>query len=89
MGLSPFIIHTDGEASKWFLTSPNVSGKLLRWRLRVPELDFEVVHRDGIRHQALDALSSLKTEGSDKTNRYEQLLVFIVDEPEEQQDVET
>ena len=40
----------------------------MRWRLRLQELDFEPVHRPGIKHQAPDALSRLATDGHDSTN---------------------
>lgn len=48
-----------------------------------------MVHRTGIKHQALYALSRLKTEGSAKTKSYEELLELMMEETEEQQDVKT
>lgn len=48
--LSFGIIRTDDESLKWLLTSADTLEKLARWRFRLLELEFEVVHRAGIKH---------------------------------------
>lgn len=47
------------------------------------------MHRAGIRHQATDALSTVKTDESDKRNVDEKLSVLMIDGTEEQQKVKT
>lgn len=39
--------------------------KPVRWRLHLSEFEFDIIHRAGIKHQAVDALSQLKTKGVD------------------------
>lgn len=39
------------------------AGKLARWPVRLPELDFKIVHRARVKHEAADALSRLLTTG--------------------------
>lgn len=46
------IIHMNHEAFKWMLASPDASRKPARCRLRLLELDIEVVHRANTKHQA-------------------------------------
>lgn len=69
--------------------SSDDSGKLARWRLRLLSFDFEVVHRDGIDHQVPEALSSLKTEPTDKNNLDETLPEPMINDTEEKGDVKT
>ena len=44
---APFVIRTDHDSLRWLLNIADVSGRLARWRLRLSEFDFEVVHRPG------------------------------------------
>lgn len=55
----------DHEALKWLLKMTKVSGSLTHRGLRLLELDFDVVHRRGGKHQAANALSRLKTNAVD------------------------
>jgi len=61
-----FTLRTDHESLRWILNLSDASGKLQRWRLRLLEFEFDVVHRPGIKHQAADALSRLNTQGEDE-----------------------
>lgn len=65
------------------------AGKMARWQLRLVKFDIKVVDNDGMKHQAPDALLKLKTEGRDKNNLDEELLVQMIDETKEQQKVKT
>lgn len=87
LGKGCFNIGTDHKALKWLLTSANSSGKLARWRLPLLRIDLEVAYRACVKQQALDSLSGLKAEGSDKTDLDEKLPLLIIDENEGQQDV--
>ena len=60
-----FVVRTDHDALRWLLNLTDASGKLQRWRLRLAEFSFEVVHRPGRVHQAADALSRLPTTDVD------------------------
>ena len=60
-----FVVRTDHDALRWLLTLSHPSGRLMRWRLRLSEFDFEIQYRQGRVHQVPDALSRLITPGSD------------------------
>lgn len=49
-------IRTDQDALRWILNMAYATGKLARWKLRLYLFEFDVVHLDGIKHQAEDAL---------------------------------
>ena len=60
-----FVVRTDHDALRWLLTLSEPSSRLMRWRLRLSEFDFEIQNRPGRVHQVPDALSRLITPGSD------------------------
>lgn len=53
---------------KWILDLKQFSGHLARWRLRRMEFDFEIQHRPGQKHIAVDKLSSLLLDQPDESN---------------------
>lgn len=65
---SRFTIKTDLEEFKCLLTMTETTGNLAGWRPHVLQFDFNVVHRAGMKHQAADALSRLKTAGRNTEN---------------------
>lgn len=56
-----------------------LTGKLTRWRLRLSEMKYDVVHRDVINHQALDALSWLETTDTDDIELDDEVTTFLVE----------
>ena len=60
-----FVVRTAHDALRWLLTLSDPSGRLMRWRLRLSEFDFEIQYRPGRVQQVPDALSRLITPGSD------------------------
>ena len=56
-----FVVYTDHAALRWLLTIQEPSGRLIRWRLRLAQCDFEVLYKKGKINTQADALSSLKT----------------------------
>lgn len=60
-----FKIVTDHQPLTW-LMSLKENNKLVRWRLRLEEFDFEVVHKPGRFNCNADALSRIKIETQDK-----------------------
>lgn len=45
-----FTIKTDHEALRWSLTMTEATGKQARWRLRLRETEYDIVHRAGIKN---------------------------------------
>lgn len=62
-----FIVRTDHNSLKWVLNLTEITDKLERWHLRISEFDFDVIHRAGIKHQAADTRSRLRTNWEDNT----------------------
>ena len=42
------------------------SGRLLRWKLRIQEYDYDIAHRPETQHKAADALLRIRTNGTDQ-----------------------
>ena len=62
-----FTIHTDHSALRWLMEIVDPSGRLMRWRLRLSEFDFEVKYKKGRLNTQADALSRLRTDGETTT----------------------
>lgn len=56
-----------------------VTATLSRWRLRVQELEFDVVHRAGMKHQVTDALSQLGKSLEDRTDLKDEVRVIFLE----------
>lgn len=56
-----FTIRTDPDELGCIIILADAIGKLVRWLLRLFELQFHVVHRTGIEHQVAETLSRLTT----------------------------
>lgn len=54
-----FNVRTDHHALRWMLTVTDPNSRLMRWRLRLSEFDYEIIYRPGRVHQVPDALSRL------------------------------
>lgn len=52
-----FTVITDHRSLKWILSISNSTSRLSRWALLLAEYDFDVVHRPGVLHGNVDALS--------------------------------
>lgn len=75
---SRFIIKTNREVLRHILTIAKATGKLARWRLRLSEFEFDIVYRVGMKHQAADTLSCLKTGGDQYTPLGNEVLVLTI-----------
>ena len=56
-----FTVHTDHSALQWLFSIEDPSGRLMRWRLRLAEYNFELAYKKGTLNQQADALSRLVT----------------------------
>lgn len=56
----------------------DTSGKLGRWRLRLSEFKFDIIHRVGIKHQTVAVLSRLLTAGIDTTKFDDEVPVLYI-----------
>ena len=57
-----FVVHTAHNALRWMMTTNDPQGRLMRWRLRLMEFDYEIVYHPGRVHTVPDALSRLIRE---------------------------
>ena len=58
-----FDLYTDHHSLRWLMSIDDPSGRLMRWRLRLAEYDFEIYHKKGRLNNQGDALSRLRTNG--------------------------
>lgn len=56
-----FVVYPDHAALHWLLTISDPSGRLVRWRLRLAEYDFQIKYKTGASSAQTDALSWLAT----------------------------
>lgn len=70
------------------MRSADASGKSTKWPLRLGKVEFEVPHHEGVKYQAPDALSRLRTEESDESSLAEELPVVMSSETEKQEVVQ-
>jgi len=61
-----FTVRTDHAALKWMLHMDGAHGRLVRWRLRLAELDYVVKTRPGASHHAADTMSRISTLAGDE-----------------------
>ena len=80
---SHFKVRTDHNALKWMLTLNDPTGRLMRWRLRLSEFDYEIVYRPGLKHQVPDALSRLPRPESNPEDEVDERIPTFVDTVEE------
>ena len=74
-----FIVHTDHAALHWLLTINEPSGRLMRWRLRLAEFDFEVKYKKGKANAQADALSRLFTDADTIPDDNDDIPAFLLD----------
>ena len=74
-----FVVHTDHAALHWLLTINDPSGRLMRWRLRLAEFDFEVKYKKGLLNTQADALSRLTTTAETILDDEDDIPAFMSD----------
>lgn len=62
-----FNIPTDSDALKGIQNLAETTCRLARWRCRLSEMEFDIVHHAGIKHQAADAVSCQFSTKEDHT----------------------
>jgi hypothetical protein len=63
-----FLISTDHHSLRWVLKLSDAHGRLTRWRLRLPEFDFEGEYSPGKEHHGADTMSRLPTSPQPEVN---------------------
>ena len=86
---SHFIVRTDHNALRWMMTLNDPTGRLMRWRLRLLEFDYEILYRPGRVHQVPDALSRLRRneDSDDESDIDDELPTFPVGKPATVEDI--
>lgn len=74
------LLHDPNRSRRaWFyLNDDQGPCKTLQWKRRLSGLKFNVVHRSGIKYQAADTLSPLKSHGEDPTPLNAVMAVLVV-----------
>ena len=74
-----FTVHSDQASWRWLLTIAEPSGRLMRWRLRLSEFDFQILYKKGKLNTQADALSRLTTLGETSSDLDEDIPCFSID----------
>lgn len=61
------LICTDHDARRWIRNLADLIWWMVRWKVRISEFGFEVVHKAGIKNKVADELSQLEIDGAGKT----------------------
>jgi len=75
---SRFTVRTDHECFSWIYRLTTATGRLLRWRLRIAEFDFEVKYKSGANHHLPDALSRIPTTGLEQKELDDDIPCFLM-----------
>lgn len=62
-----FTIQAEHDSCRWMLNIADATGRLTTWWIRLSGFDFDVLHHAGIRDQASEVLSPLRTDSTEKT----------------------
>lgn len=54
-------VHFDQAPLRWLIGICEPNRRLIRWRLRISEFNFQVVHKKGILNTQVDALFRLRS----------------------------
>ena len=73
------MVHSDKASLRWLLTIAEPSGRLMRWRLRLSEFDFQILYKKGKLNAQEDALSRLTTLGETTSDHDEDIPCFLID----------
>ncbi len=73
-----FIVHSDQAALRWLMEIQEPSGRLMRWRLRLSEYDFQVMYKQGHLNTQADALSRLHTLAETVHEDWDEIPAFTV-----------
>ena len=57
-----FVIQTDHQPLQWLVSIKEPNSKLVRWRLKLEEYDYEIVYKRGINNGNADALSRIEPQ---------------------------
>ena len=75
-----FTVHTDHSALRWLLTIQEPSGRLMRWRLRLAEYNFQIKYKTGTTNVHADALSRLRTNAETVQDDWDEIPSFLLED---------
>lgn len=70
---SKFEIHTDHRPLEWLMSLKDPSSKLVRWRLKLSEFEFNINYKKGTTNNGADALSRLEINTNETSSIIETL----------------
>jgi len=74
-----FLVRTDHDCPRWLLNIEGLGNpRLAHWRLRLSELECDVVYRPGMTHYMAESISRLDFGASDETAFDDAVPVFAV-----------
>eukprot|EP00171_Calliarthron_tuberculosum_P012126 IDg12126t1 len=76
-----FDICTDYACFRWLLEITDSSGRLMQWRMRLAEFDFEIKHNTRSLNAQADAISRLSTQGLTTENEETEIPCLSVSTP--------
>lgn len=77
-----FKIFCDHKPLQWLFSLKEPNSKLLRWRLKLEEFDYEVIYRTGKANTNADALSRIELNVNETENNDQNSMIVQIDESE-------
>eukprot|EP00171_Calliarthron_tuberculosum_P013936 IDg13936t1 len=74
-----FTIYTDHQALRWLMEITDPSGRLMRWRLRLAEYDFDVWYKKGNINCQGDCMSRLHSDSHTVVEVDDEIPSFLID----------
>lgn len=82
-----FKIFTDHDSLTWLFNAKDPNSKMVRWRLKLEEFDYDVFYKEGKMNKIADALSRIPNVNvatvNSTTNPNEQIIDFLTELDEE------
>ena len=88
LAFEKFTVNSDQSSLRWLMELSDPSGRLMRWRLRLSEFDFEINYKKGTSNSVADCLSRLNTQGGTTVPTDNDIPCFVASHEKNEEEVD-